>query len=84
LGLRAVDVGHERVEPHHVGGEAGIHRRIGRQREGQRAGQEVDAQVRPGAGLDQVLNLRIGLGMAELGCDVDHDDVGDRKSDGAT
>ena len=36
-------------------------RRLGR-RVGQRAGQEVDAEVEPGAGRDQVLDLRVGLG----------------------
>ena len=45
----AVDVRGERVEPHDVGRQAGIGAPRPARRVGQRAGQEVHAQVRAGA-----------------------------------
>ena len=42
-----------------------------------RAGQEVDGQVEPGAGGDELLHLLVRLAPAELGVDVDQREVGD-------
>ena len=63
---RAVDVGRQRVEPHDVGGQLGVDAGHRGRRERQRAGQEVDAEVDAGAGAEQVLDLRVGLGARQL------------------
>ena len=82
VGRGAVHVGHQRVEPHHVGGELGRQRRVGEQREGQRAGQEVHPGVRARAGLDELLDLGVGLGVAQLGRDLGDDELGHREPEG--
>ncbi len=74
LGLRQdrSTLAHERVEPQHPGGL--VRRRAGRQRavEAERAGQEVDAQVAPDAGAQQVLDLLVGLVAGQLLVEVEH------------
>jgi len=77
--MRAVDVRHERVEPHDIGRQRGVDRRIGRRRERQRAGEEVHAEIRSRAGDDELLDLGIGLGVPELGRDLDDDELGHRQ-----
>jgi hypothetical protein len=76
---RAVDVGRERVEPDDVGRQLGID--IGHRGgcEGERPGQEVDAEVDAGARAQQVLDLGIGLGARELGGQRDRHELGDRQ-----
>ena len=82
--MRAVDVRHERVEPDDVGGEPRVEGRIGRRRERQRPGQEVHAEVRAGAVEDQLLDLGVRLGVAELGGHVDDDELGNRQAERAS
>ncbi len=79
VAVRAVDVGHEGVEPDDVGGEAGIDRALERKREGQRARQEVHAEVRAGARVEQLLDVGIGLGASHLDGDLDDREVGDEQ-----
>ena len=47
--------------------------------EGQRAGQEVEPQVETGAPVEQLLDLLIGLGLAERRIELDEDDLRDRQ-----
>ena len=47
---------------------------------GQRAGQEVDAEVDPRAGRDQLLDLGVGLGVAERGVELDQHQLGHRQA----
>ena len=51
--------------------------------EAQRAGQEVHAEVRASAGLDELLDLGVGLGAAERGIEVDEDELGDGQAERA-
>ena len=74
--MRAIDVGHERVEPDDVGGELRIDHALERQRERQRAGQEVHAEIRADARVEQLLDVRIRLGAAHLDRDLDDGEVG--------
>ncbi len=82
----AVGVGHEGVEPDDVGREVGIddvaRRRRGRV-ERQRAGQEVHPEVQPAARADQVVDLLVGLGVAERRVELDADEVGHGQADRA-
>ena len=80
----AIRVGDQRVQPHDVRRERRIDDRAGRRRgrvEGQRAGQEVHAQVAPRARANEVVDLLVGLCVAEGRIDLDRDDVGDRQTD---
>ena len=67
---RAVDVGGERVQPQHLGadlgGRAGSSRVVP-----ERTGQEVDAEVEPGARVEQVLDLLVGLVAGDLRVQVE-------------
>ena len=45
----------------------------------QRSGQEVDAEVQPAAGLDQLLDLWVGLGGAEPRVELDRDELRDQQ-----
>jgi len=74
---RPVGVHHEPVEPHDLRGEHGVGRRSGGRAERQRAGQEVEAQVQPAAGMDEVLDLLVGLGIPEAAVDLHADDLRD-------
>ena len=73
----AVDVRHERVEPDDVGREHAVDVDIRRRAERQRARQEVDAEIEPGACDEQILDLGIGLGAAEHGIERDERELGD-------
>ena len=66
-----------------VGGEVGIGRRAGGGAERQRAGQEVDAEVQPGARREQILDLGIGLGAAERRVELDERELGHAKPERA-
>ena len=50
---------------------------------GQRAGQEVDAEVDPRAGRDQLLDLRVGLGRAERRVELDQHQLRHRQPEAA-
>ena len=77
IARRAVHVRHERVEPDDVGRElwrdevaavGGIER--------ERAGQEVHSQIEPGARVEQILYLRIGLRATERGVELHEHQLG--------
>ena len=92
---RAVDVRRERVQPDDAGGDVlrGWHRAV----VPERAGQEVDAEVQPDAGVEQVLDLLVGLVLGDLRVqgdqrqprdgdgeqpgDLGHEDLGDEDLD---
>ena len=84
---RPVDVRDEGVEPDDVGREVGIRAIAGRcarrgrrtRLEGQRARQEVEAQVQARAPIQQLLDLLVRLGPAEGRIELDEDDLGDRQ-----
>ena len=83
---RAVGVRDERVEPDDVGREVGVDHLARRRRgrvERQRAGQEVHPEVQPAALPDQVVDLLVGLGVAERRVDLDPDEVGHGQADRA-
>jgi len=75
---RAVQVHHERVEPHDVGTEVGIGDSSRRRGEAERTRQEVDAQVQADACDQQILDLRIGLGHADLRVEIHQHELGYR------
>ncbi len=79
----AIDVGGERVEPHDVGGESVLRRVWAGGRVRERAREEVHAEVRAGAGRDQLLDLGVGLRRAEHGIDLDSDQVGHEQAEPA-
>ena len=81
MAAESVRVGHERVEPDEIGGERRIHVRPRGRVERQRSGQEVEPEVEATAVPDEVLQLLVGLGVAEAGVDVDDDDLGHRQAD---
>ena len=72
---RAVDVRGQRVEPDDRGGELG--RRLGAdgRRVGQRAGEEVEPDVAARRGVDELLDLAVGLGAAQLRVELHEDDL---------
>ena len=76
---RAVDVGYERVEPHDVSRELAVRHQAGSRREGQRAGQEVHAEVHPLAREQQILDLRVGLGSADHRVELDGNELRHRE-----
>src|SRR5919199_2353806 len=78
---RPVDVRDQRVEPDDVRGQFRVGR-LGR-RVRQRAREEVDAEVEPGARGDQLLYLRVGLGRAERGVELHEHHLGHRQPGGA-
>ena len=61
--------------------QSGSGRAIGRRAEGHRAGQEVEPEVEPGALLEQVAGLLVGLGVAEGRIDLDDDELRHRQPD---
>jgi hypothetical protein len=71
-----IDVRHQRVEPHDRGRERRVGRVAGAGHERQRRGQEVEADVAPAARGDQLLDLGVGLGAAELRVELDQHDLG--------
>jgi hypothetical protein len=79
----AVDIGGQRVQPDDVGGEGRRRLPRARGRVGQRPGQEVDAEVDPLAGGDELLDLGVGLGAGELGLELGDHELGDRHPQGA-
>lgn len=74
----AVDVGGEGVQPEdagslrRVGGVAGV--------PAERAGQEVDRQVQPDAGGEQILHLFVGLVLADRGVELERTELGNPQS----
>jgi hypothetical protein len=77
---RAVRVCHQPVEPDDVGCQLGRRERPDRRVEGERPGQEVERDVRPGGARDQLLDLRIRLGAGEGGVQLDQHDLRDRQA----
>ncbi len=81
---RSVRVGHEGIEPDDVGGEVRVDpsgpwpRRVERQR----ARQEVHPEVQAAARVDQVVDLLVGLGVAQGRVDLDADELGHGQPDG--
>ncbi len=82
VGHAPIGVGGERIQPHDVGRERRIDRIAGGRIEGHRAGQEVDPEVQTGAGMDEVLDLAIGLGIAQATIDLDGHQVRHGQADG--
>ena len=77
---RAVHVLEQRVQPDRLGRHLRVDLRPGGRLVGQRPGQEVEAQVQAGAGLQQVPDLGVGLGRPELGLDGEEGDHGHREA----
>ena len=74
----SVRVGDERIEPHDVGGEGRIDDLARRRRGGverERTGQEIHPEVQPAAGSDEIVDLLVGLGVAQRRIDVDPDEI---------
>src|SRR5829696_9685491 len=80
---RAVDVRAQGVEPDDLGGHLRAGRRAGRRVVRERAGEEVEADVEPAARVDQLLDLGIGLGAAQLGVQLDENDLRHGQAGGA-
>ncbi len=78
---RAVHVGHERVEPDHVGGHVRVRHEPGSRVEAERAGEEVEADVEPGAALQQLPDLGIRLSGRQRRVEVDQHDVGHQQAE---
>ena len=81
---RAVGVGDQRIEPDHVGREVGVDdlaRGRGGRVERERPGQEVHPEVEAAALADQVVDLLVGLRVAERRVDLDPDEIGDGQAD---
>jgi hypothetical protein len=66
---RSVDVRAERVEPQHPGGDLCVRGEVAVVAEG--AGQEVDAEVDPDTGAEQVLHLLVGLVAGQVRPEVE-------------
>ena len=66
-----VGVRHEGVEPDDIRGDVGVDVRAAARIERQRAGEEVEPEVQSAAPMHQVLQLLVGLGIADAGIDVD-------------
>src|SRR5438270_4201055 len=64
---RAIDVHHQRVEPHHIGRPPRIESVACGGRERQRSGEEIDPEVGTDGGGGTVLNLDIWLGLGKRG-----------------
>jgi hypothetical protein len=72
----AVDVHDQRVEPHDRRGQLGVQALARALVVGQRAGQEVHADVQAGRRGEEVLDLLVGLGDRQVGGQVDEDELG--------
>ena len=81
---RPVGIGRERVEPDDRRGVPRIDLRRGARVERQGPRQEVEAQVQAAAAMDEILELLVGLGVAEAAVDLDRDEFGDRKPERPT
>ena len=79
----AVDVGGQGIEPDDAGGEVGVDEVLHGDGVGQGAGQEIEREVEPAAGREEVLDLGIGLGLGEDGIELGEDDLGHRQAEEA-
>ena len=75
-----VRVRDERVQPDDIGRHGRVDDRRGGRVERQGAGQEVEAEVDATAPVDEVLQLLVGLGVAEPGIDIDEHEVRHRQT----
>ena len=81
---RPIGVRDERIEPDDVGSEVGVDQRARVADggvEGEGARQEVHPEIGPAARSDQVVDLLVGLGVAESRIDLDRDEVRNRQPD---
>jgi hypothetical protein len=76
-----VDIGDQGVEPHEIRRLLGAEPVRGRGRKGQRAGQEIYAEVGADAGERELLDLDVGLGLGQVGVELGHDQLGDEEAE---
>jgi hypothetical protein len=72
----------ERIEPDDVRGFIRVDVRVGSRVEHQRAGQEIETEIKPAAAMDEILQLLVGLGITQPRIDIDEHELRNGQPDG--